>query len=701
MTTLTQAQAGPAPFDLQGELARVRGALQKGQIEVATRICRSILDRHTDLPAAWCMLGLSALQGGDGETAVEAFETAVALRPALAENRILLGRAYVMAGRLEEARASYLEADRLSPDQAEVLLQLGRIETDLGNQAAGLEFSKRGLKLAGQQSMRVLRRKLADPLVPVLTWAKRPWRLGSALSTDVMIARAKLAERMNQDALAVSLLEQVIEADPANAEAAADLARRQNDLRDGPTAIRICEKALADGASSTALSFEYSRALLRAGRPFEADAAIRPVVAERPRDPVTLRIHAEIMAETGDHDGRREALVKALDLDPNFLPALFDLARWHLDTGDKKAAEPILRMIVEQDPYFGHAWHSLARIGMLKADEPAFGRLLAAIEDRKGTQLQRAALNFAAAGVLERAGNKDAAFGHLRAANALVDVTFSPDAFDALVDELIRVFDKAFFEDAKRQGLGNPTEAPVFVVGMPRSGTSLTEQILASHDDVFGAGELDKIAAIAGRLAGADAAGRDYPAGVQGLDHTEVAALAEEYLEELRQRAGGDARRMVDKMPGNFLFLGLIALMFPRARIVHCHRDPMDTCLSIYGQLFNGLHPYAYDLENLGRYYRAYQRLMDHWHRVLPNEILDFSYEAVIDDQRGATEALLAHCGLDWDEACMAFYQNKRAVHTNSNIQVSQPLYRDAMRKWKAYEAHLAPLAAVLEGSNG
>jgi hypothetical protein len=230
---------------------------------------------------------------------------------------------------------------------------------------------------------------------------------------------------------------------------------------------------------------------------------------------------------------------------------------------------------------------------------------------------------------------------------------------------------------------------------MMRSGTSLAEQILASHSAVYGAGELRDIDLLVATLPQRLGAAEGYPACLGRLDAAAVRALADEHLGRLRQR-GGAAARVVDKAPFNFLHLSLIVTLFPRARLVHCRRDPVDTCLSCYFQNFGEPMGFTLDLRHLGLYYRAYERLMAHWARVLPVPVFELQYEELTADQEAVSRRLVEFCGLDWDERCLRFHETRRPVRTASTLQVRRPMYQSAVGRWKRYEAHLGPLLEAL-----
>jgi hypothetical protein len=243
------------------------------------------------------------------------------------------------------------------------------------------------------------------------------------------------------------------------------------------------------------------------------------------------------------------------------------------------------------------------------------------------------------------------------------------------------------------RGSGIPSEVPVFVVGMPRSGTTLVEQIIASAPGVLGAGELPFFK----RALAAKAKSLAYPDSALSWQKSELAAIGSSYVGALR-RLSSSAERITDKLPGNFLYLGAIHLALPRAPIVHVRRDPLDTCFSCFTTLFKEDIAYTYDLGELGRYYRAYEKLMRHWLGVLPeHHVLEVQYEDLVSDFERQARRIVAHCGLKWDDACLSFHRTERPVATASVAQVRQPLYANSVARWLDYEEFLAPLFAALE----
>ncbi|TIL31733.1 sulfotransferase [Mesorhizobium sp.] len=302
-------------------------------------------------------------------------------------------------------------------------------------------------------------------------------------------------------------------------------------------------------------------------------------------------------------------------------------------------------------------------------------------------------LHHAAGKVLNDLKRYDEAFDHFNKAKQASGQRFDIDLYRRWVDSMIETFTPDFLAD--RAGYGNPSEAPVFVVGMPRSGTTLTEQICASHPDVHGAGELSKLSRVANAIGLKTLSAGDLSQPITSITEDLSRTLAEEHLSYLRERAPS-ALRVVDKTPHNFELIGLIGLLFPNARIIHCRRDAIDNCVSCFVLNFSEAHSYNTDLNTLGLYYREYDRLMRHWNEVFPGLIFENRYETLVEDQEAQSRRLIDYLGLPWDDACLRFFDRDGSVNTPSRWQVRQPIYKSSVKRWKNYENEIQPLIQSL-----
>lgn len=425
---------------------------------------------------------------------------------------------------------------------------------------------------------------------------------------------------------------------------------------------------------------------------YERAIAVKPGYAEAYNNLGTAYV------ALGRIEDARARYEKAIAANPAFVDAYGNLANTLKELGRIAEASGILERAIARAPRRTQYYHGLADCRRFGADDPKLVALEALAREASALAVEeRVHLHFALGKIYDGLDRKEPSFLQLLEANRLRRGTTAYDEAATLgeIETIKSVFTPDFI--TARQGGGASSTVPVFILGMPRSGTSLVEQILASHAKVFGAGEpsilQDAVATVA-KTSGNASLPR---AALSSLDAADFQRLGTAYLDQIR-KLSPEALRIVDKTPENFRFIGLIHLALPKARIIHTQRDPIDTCLSCFSQLFlPGALPFTYDLAELGRYYRAYEGLMAHWRRVLPTgTMLEVQYEAVVADLEGQARRILDFCGLAWDPACLEFYKTERPVRTASAIQVRQPIYSSSIGRWRPYAHHLTPLFAAL-----
>ena len=393
---------------------------------------------------------------------------------------------------------------------------------------------------------------------------------------------------------------------------------------------------------------------------------------------------------------------RALAINPRHAEAHNRLGNIFKDQGKIDDATERYRRTLAIRPDHAEAHYNLAETKIFRNGDTDLAAL-EALAGRDDLPANKALyIHFALAKALEDCGDYVRAFEHWRKGNDLKREQIDYDEKSAieLFQRLRGVFDGGLFD--RSRGEGDPSSAPIFVLGMPRSGSTLIEQILASHPQIHGAGELNDLDAAVSSVLGTGGRPAPYPECIPSLDGATLRRIGQAYLSRLLSRLPSctDGKvRIVDKLPGNFVHIGLIRLILPNARIIHTVRDPLDTCVSCYSKLFTSGQSFSYDLAELGRYYRGYREVMTHWQSVLPPEALrDVVYEDVVDDLEGQARRMIDYCGLPWDDRCLSFDKTSRTVKTASAVQVRKPLFRSSVQRWRKYEAGLGRLLNELGG---
>ena len=599
---------------------------QKGLLAEAEEAARRAVALDANLVAGWNNLGIILQEAGKLEPSLECLGRVVALTPDSPEAHNNLANTFRRLDRLDHAATHYGRALALNPDYAEAHSNVAFLLSAQGRYDEAAAAARRAIELNP---------RLVDAYLNLADVEASRHRHGAALQ-------------------ALDALQSFAPRHPAALVARAQTLKQ---LERSDEALVCAQQAVAAVPGNAQAHSALAQVLQALGRHDEALAAfdqaatLPGTVAEE-----ALVGRATLFMETGRKEEAMAAFDRALAAFPGSIKALGGRA-------DAKTFKP-------GDP-----------------DIDAMEAVLA--EGGKRSLADRLGAQFALGKAYLDVGDAPSAFRHLDIANRQKRSTFAYDSADtqrwmrriagAFTPELLGRFD----------GAGTASELPVFIVGMPRSGTTLVEQILASHPRVHGAGELSTL-----RLA-VESAGA-FPDFLESVSQDGLARLGQAYLERVTPLAQGKSR-LVDKMPGNFLYAGLIPLILPGARIIHCRRDPVDTCLSCYTKQFAGEQPFAYEQTELGEFYLAYAELMAHWREVLPPaRFIEVDYEAVVDDLEREARRLVEFLGLPWDDACLRFHESRRVVRTASVNQVRQPVYATSKGRWRRYADHLGPLLAAL-----
>ncbi len=500
---------------------------------------------------------------------------------------------------------------------------------------------------------------------------------------------AALALHDNRLGEAEPLLRRYLKDDPFDPRAIrmlAELAGRIGRYKDAETLLR---RALELSPAFHPARANLAIVLYRLNRPMEAIAELDTLLEEEPDHLGHANLKAAALGRVGGFDDAI-ALYEGVLRDAPQQPRVWMSYGHMLKTVGRQAdGVAAYREAVAIAPALGEAWWSLANLKTVSFDDADIAAMEQALARDDIADEDRFHLDFALGKAREDRGQADPAFAHYAAGNALrrTSIVYEPAETTAFVDRSIAAFDAAFL--AERAGQGCDAPDPIFILGMPRAGSTLVEQILSSHPLVEGTSELPDVPALARGIA-------DYPQGVAALDADRLRALGEEYLRRAAVQRRTDRPFFIDKLPNNWAHLPLILLMLPNARVIDARRHPLGCCFSNFKQHFARGQGFSYDLDAMGRYYRDYVRLMAHVDAVAPGRIHRVLYENMVDDTEAEVRALLQACGLAWDPACLAFHETRRAVRTASSEQVRQPIYRDGTEAWKPFDAHLGALRHAL-----
>ena len=668
---------------------------QQGKRDEAIGHYRSALAIGPDSANAHSNLGTALGMQGKVAEAMTHLERAVALDPGHANAHNNLGLALVAQGRMADAIAHYERALELNPGYADAHNNLGTALAGQGRVADAIVHYERALELNPRHASAHNNLGLALGAQGRFADAIAHYERALALNPDRPDAHSNLGLALaaqGRMADAIAHYERALELNPRHVNAHNNLGTAL--MAQGRTgdAIAHLERALAVNPDHADLHNNLGVALIGQGRIGEAIAHYERVLVLRPNNANAHSNLGTALAEQGRIADAMSHLERALAVNPDHADAHNSLGNIFKDEGKLDDAMAHYARAIAIRPDFGEAHLNRADIKSYRpgdADLPVL-EALAGRQDLPANTAMR--IHFALGKAFEDTGDYARAWEHLRQGNGLKrrQIDYDEARVLNLFGRVSTVFDTGLLD--RFQGKGEASPVPVFVLGMPRSGSSLIEQILASHPQIHGAGELTDFEAAASGVFRAGGRVAEYPECAGAVDGAGLRRIGQSYLARLPSVAEGKVR-IVDKLPGNFLNIGLIHLVLPNARIIHTMRHPMDTCVSCYSKLFTFGHHYTYDLAELGRFYRYYDELMTHWRRVLPpGAILDVSYEDVVDDLEGQARRMIEYCGLPWDDGCIGFHKTRRPVKTASSVQVRKPLFRSSLQRWRRYESGVTPL---------
>ena len=567
--------------------------------------------------------------------------------------------AYAKTGQLQQAVQLAQQALKADPKHPDILNLLGILIGQQNNPNKAITYFRRALKQAPEEPLFL-------------------YNLGNVL------------EKSQQSDEALCVYQQALTFNPNIAEAHNNIGNIQKEQGDLKKAEQSYLSSLALKPNLISALHNLSIALRKQERYDEALSYCTRAIS---LDPTAAPPHNNLgilRYKQNCNEAAISSFKKALSIDPTLSDALSNLGSIYQELGDKKQALSYHRQALKLDPQLCMSHLALADLKNHSQYDSEIQQMENLLASKKLDETQQAYLNFGLGKCYDDLHDYDKSFNFYQHGNSIVRKQRGHNKHDSetLFKDITNSYKPALFKQFVNSGHPDPT--PIFIIGMPRSGTTLVEQIIASHPDVYGAGESGLLQSIVEKKFGS----LDISKNTKKLTQENLRLIGEEYIHHLR-KLSSSAKYITDKMPQNFMLVGMIKLALPNATIIHCLRDPVATCLSCFKQYFVASQSFSFDLNDLAHYYQLYQQLMLHWKMVLPGYINDFQYEDLINNQQQQSKLLLEMCSLTWDDACLKFHQSARPIKTASFAQVRKPIYTASIQNWKNYEKHLTPLLNI------
>ena len=630
---------------------------------MAEQLCRGALLDFPGEPNFLSLLGAALNRQGRGEEAEPLLRRALEEEPGYAKGHEELGRSLLLLGRFEEAIERLRRALELDPKLQSAQLALVQALAGAGHAEQADELMQAFLR--------------ADPARELIAKAAEHHRAG----------RLEDAE---------AIYREILRRDPGNLEALRLLALIAMKTEHYGQAESLLKRAVEIAPDFLAAWIDLSRAQLERQDLKAALASIERAVQISPHSANVNINLANVQARSGQHDKAIATYRRAIELAPDLPSGHLGLGNTLKTVGLQAEAIEAYRRATAMRADMSEAWWSLSNLKTFRFEDHDIEAMQQQLEAPEVSDEAQVQFCFALAKAHEDRGDYARAFELYDRGNRTrrAQEHYDPVETESVNERIMNVFDAVFL--AQHAGRGHPDPAPIFVVGLPRSGSTLIEQILASHSQVDATHELPEAGRLIKQINRARNDRITYPEAVRDFSDENWAALGRSYIDLTRQHRR-EAPYFIDKMPNNFASIGLLSLVLPNARFINARRHPLDTCWSCYKQLFARGQPFTYDLMELGEYYLQYERMMAHWHAVLPGRVLDVPYESVVADHAAQTRRLLEFCGLPWEEACLRFHETERAIRTASSEQVRLPIYGSSIGVWKHYAQELAGLIEILE----
>jgi len=638
--------------------------VNKGKADQAETVCRDAIDKHPQDANLIALLGAILVKKRQLPEAEGWLRKSIELAPSFAKPYEDLGHALLQQGRPKEAAEVLQTATRLDPGLELAFLNLGKSLAMIGKGKEADEAFEKSFAL--------------NPVRKILALAAEHQKEG----------RFEEAEKLYRE---------VLRNNPQNVDALRMLGLLAFGGGNIDEAERLFRRAVTAAPDFVSAIIDLGLALKEQSRIEEAIECFRQATKLEPKNVKAHYQLAQILSPAALSDEAIKSYQQILELRPKHAGALLGLGHVLKTMGRQEEAIESYRKCIAAKPDRGEVYWSLANLKTYRLSDDDIAEMQARIGTSDLTDESHVNFLFALAKAHDDRGDFDQAWQYYVEGNAKRRMLehYDPVRFEMQNDAVIDVFDKDFLEE--NTGLGNPDPAPIFIIGLPRSGSTLLEQILASHSMVEGTAELPYIRRVEHSLSKNRVDGVNYPGAVKELREPNFKSLGQDYLDAAQMHRTEGKPRFIDKMPNNFPGVGLIHLILPNAKIIDARRYPLDSCLSNFRQLYGQGQPFTYDLTDIGEYFLEYQRMMDHWHDVLPGRALTMQYEDVVTDFENQVRRLLDYCELPWEDACLRYHETDRPVRTASSEQVRQPVYTKSVHFWRNHESRLGELIDVLQ----